>query len=210
METITSLDEIKLLGYFETIRCTFLTKLVFMIAFTNQKDGAPYFDHEKIDRSAIDSAKEIFEDPLFYKALRNGSSELHANYVEDLITSLLTSSWNVFEQITKDLTKTDYATSTDELSVCYQNGRFQFSSREKKDIELFYYMRNAIYHYNGAYYASKDVDHRYRGEDFVSLGHHGEKMILSIGLVHQIALDIERYAMKAWTNATNLRQKSRE
>ena len=122
-----------------------------------------------------------------------------------MVTSLLTSSWNVFEQITKDLTKANYATQTDELSVCYQNNKFQFNSHEKKDIELFYYIRNAIHHYNGAYNAAKDIDHRYAGMDFKSLGHYGEKMDVSIELAWKITRDLSRYTIKAWSNANSLR-----
>jgi hypothetical protein len=64
----------------------------------------------------------IFDDPLFFQELATGNEGLYLNYHEDMITSLLTSSWNVFEQITKDLTATDHSTQPVELSVCYTNG----------------------------------------------------------------------------------------
>jgi hypothetical protein len=118
-----------------------------------------------------------------------------------MYTSLFTSSWNVFEQIVKDLTKPNYATDAEELSVCYQNNRFQFDKREKKDIELFYYIRNAIHHCNGAYYATKDINHRYGGADFVSRGHHGEKINIKANVAWTITLDLQKYTIKAWNNA---------
>lgn len=53
----------------------------------------------------------IFDDPLFLQAPAMGNEEPYLNYHGDMITSLFTSSWNVFEQITKHLTATDYSTS---------------------------------------------------------------------------------------------------
>ena len=111
------------------------------------------------------------------------------------------SSWNVFEQIVKDLTIADYSTQMLDLSVCYQSGRFQFDKREKKNIDLFYYIRNAICHHNGAYYASKEIDHTYGGSVFRSNGHCGEKIDMNLKLTWEMALDIERYTLKAWNNA---------
>jgi hypothetical protein len=101
----------------------------------------------------------------------------------------------------KDLIKPDYATDTEDLSVCCKNGRFLFDKCEKKDIELFYYIRNAIHHCNGAYYASKDINHRYGGAGFVSQGHHAEKIDIKVGVAWAIALDLQKYTMKAWNNA---------
>lgn len=201
LEKITDLDETKLLGYFESIKGVFLTKFIFIAAFTKELNGVRSFT--AIPQAAIDEVKEVFDDPIFYKALEQSNAELHANFVEDMVNSLLTSSWNIFEQITKDLSSRDYSTKTDELSVCYTNGRFQFDKREKKDIELFYYIRNATHHYNGAYYAGKDVDHRYDGCDFKSSGHYGEKIEVNVRTAYRISTDLERYTIKAWQNATS-------
>lgn len=199
MEKITDLDEAMLLGYFESIRGVFLTKFVFLAAFTGESKGERCF--VAIPQAAIDDVKQNFDDPIFFKALEQSNSELHANFVEDMVTSLLSASWNIFEQVTKDLASRDYSTKTDELSVCYTNGKFQFDKREKKDIELFYYIRNATHHYNGAYYAGKDIDHCYDGIDFKSLGHHGEKIQSNIRTGYRMLADIERYTIKAWQNA---------
>ncbi len=203
MEKVTDLDEAKLLGYFESIKGVFLTKFVFVAAFTKKSNGTHHFDAASIPREAIDYVKHEFDDPVFYKALEQSNPELHANFIDDLVTSLLTSSWNIFEQITKDLTSLDYSTKPDDLSVCYTNGKFQFDKREKKDIELFYYIRNATHHYNGAYYAGKDIDHRYAGIDFKSSGHYGEKIPVNIPTAYQMSVDMERYTIKAWQNAAN-------
>jgi len=168
MENINDIDETKLLGYFESIKSVFLLKLIFIVShLKKEEDGKLFIDASRLT-DAINSVMPLFSDDSFYKALSKGNEELYLNYHEDMLTSLITSSWNVFEQITKDLVKPDYATQTDEQSVAYQNKKFQFDAREKKDIELFYYFRNAIHHYNGAYYAAKDINHRYRGIDFIS------------------------------------------
>lgn len=151
VEEINALDEAKILGYFETVKSVFLLKLVLLVSVVKERNGKYSIDPAKIPDDAIDSAKALIDDPIFYKALRRGNEELYLNYAEDMITGLLTSSWIVFEQITKDLVKPDYATQPEELSVSYQNSLFQFSKREKKDLELFYYIRNANQHYNGSY-----------------------------------------------------------
>lgn len=208
MEEINNLDEAKLLGYFENVKGVFLLKLIFLVSFLRDEDGHRYIDSTKLPQNALTSVKSIFDDPLFYKALCKGNKELYQNYQEDMITSLVTSSWNVFEQITKDFAKQNYATQTDELSVCYQNGKFQFDIREKKDIELFYYIRNAIHHYNGAYYAAKDIDHRFAKCHFNSRGHYGEKIEINISVAWRIACDLERYTMKAWNNGKNFQLRS--
>lgn len=201
VESINSLDEAKILGYFESIKSVFLLKFVLIASVLEEAHGRRYVDPRKVPDDAIKAVREQIDDPLFYKALSKGNEELCLNYMDDMGTSLVSSAWIVFEQITKDLTKADYAANADELSVCYQNGKFQFGAREKKDIELFYYIRNAIQHYNGAYYAAKDIDHRYAGIDFKSHGRYGEKMDLSLKLSWRIASDLERYATKAWENA---------
>ena len=198
MEKTTDLDEAKLLGYFETIRSVFLTKFIFLVAALKEKDGKKYID---LPEDAIKAVSDEFDDPIFYKAIRKGNEEVYLNFFDDMYTSLFTSSWNVFEQVIKDLSKANYANDTEELSVTYQSGRFQFDKREKKDIDLFYYIRNAIYHYNGAYFAVKDVNHRYGGADFVSQGHHGEKIDIKAKVAWQMALDLQKYTIKAWSNA---------
>jgi hypothetical protein len=203
VEDINNLDEAKLLGYFESIKSVFLLKLIFLVSFLKEEDGKRSIDASRLTADAVNSVRLLFDDPLFYKALGKGNEELYLNYLEDMLTSLMTSSWNVFEQITKDLAKTDYATQVEEQSVAYQNKRFQLDAREKKDVELFYYFRNAIHHYNGAYYAVKEIDHRYAGKDFKSKGHHGEKIEMDIKLAWNIACDLERYTIKAWNNAKN-------
>jgi len=209
IENINALDEAKLLGYFESIKSVFLLKLILLTSvLKTRSDGQPTIDTTNLG-GAIREVKDLIDDPIFYKSLEKGNLELVQNFQDDIGTSLFISSWIVFEQITKDLVKTDYATQTDELSVCYQNKRFEFSDREKRDIALFYYIRNAVLHYNGAYYAASDIDHRYDGVDFRSNGHHGEKIDTSIARSWKIATDIQRYTIKAWSNAKRNRSRLR-
>ena len=72
----------------------------------------------------------------------------------------------------------------------------------KKD--LFYYIRNALVHYNGAYFTAKYININYKGTTFNSIGHEGEKIyIKDINQAFSIHLDIEQYAYKAWNNFKN-------
>lgn len=127
IEKVTSLDELKALGYFETIRCVFFTKLLFL---ANHTDG------QKLIIRVPNDVKEVFKDffdfTQFMKALKRGNSELLLNFQDDIGTSLIISSWIVFEQIIKDLTKKDYALSKDNISVDYKKNIFGLSDREKK------------------------------------------------------------------------------
>lgn len=200
-ERITDLDEAKILGYFESIQCAFLTKFLFLASHTGEKEGRRIVDPSRIPEDAIVAAESQLPHPLFYRALRLGNEEIFLNYYEDMMTSLFTSSWLVFEQVIKDLTSTNYSNQTADMSLNYANGKFQFDKREKKDIELFYYIRNATHHYNGAYFAYRDIDHRYAGQDFKSAGHHGEKIQIDFKVAVQMSRDLERLTIKAWQNA---------
>lgn len=200
-EVVTGLDEAAILGYFESLRGVFLTKWVVLAALTRDRNGRHILDPHVLPASAIDEAEAAFPDPLFYRAFWQGNAELHTNFLEDMGTALVTSAWNIFELVTKHLMRPDYVLQTGDMSVCYQNARFQFTTREKKDLELFYTIRNALHHYNGAYYAGKSIDHRYAGTDFVSAGHEGEKMPMNLGMAYAIARDLERYTLKAWSCA---------
>jgi hypothetical protein len=201
MEDINNLDEAKILGYFETIRSNYLLKMIFLDSVLKEEDTKCFIDPNKFSDSSIEEVSKNFDDPIFFKALSQGNEELHLNFVEDMLTSLICSSWDVFEQIIKDLIHRNYATLEDDFSATYQNGKFQFSTREKKDIKLFYYLRNAIHHYNGAYFAGKDINHRYAGIDIESQNHYGEKIELSHQLGWKLTADLEKYTIKAWFNA---------
>jgi hypothetical protein len=86
------------------------------------------------------------------------------------------------------------------MSLCYTHSLFEFTKREKNNIELFYYIRNAICHHNGAYFASKDIDRHYKGRHFKSKGNAGNKICVDPQLSWFIACDLESYTEKAWTN----------
>lgn len=200
MEEINNLDETKLLGYFESIRSVFFLKFIFLLSFLKEKNGKTFIDGTKIPLDALNQAKKLLPDPVFYEALNKGNEELYLNFLDDMLTSLITSSWNVFEQITKDLSTENYATQKTDLKVCYENSKFQFDTREKKDLKLFYYIRNAICHYNGAYYSFKEIDHHYKDNHFNSIGHHGEKIDITLRVAWEIACDIEKHSLKAYKN----------
>lgn len=200
MENINQVNEAKLLGYFESIKSVFLLKIIFLIAFVKDDNGKRSIDVMRLPQDAIQRATSMLDYPMLYAALVKGNEEIPKNYIEDIVTAGVMSSWIVFEQIIKDLKVNDYSMNKDDQSLDYKWGKFQFDSREKMDLDLFYYIRNAIQHYNGAYYAYKDIDHRFEGCDFKSSGHYGEKIDVSILLVWRIILALERYALKAWNS----------
>lgn len=204
METVKNTDESDLLGYFETIKSVFLLKLLFLVSVTKETDQRRYLELPSALAEVIPELEAQFDEPLFFKALKLGNEELILNYLEDIISSALSSSWNVFEQIIKTLTHGEYTEDSQQMSMNYEAGKYQFTKREKKDIELFYYLRNAMAHYNGAYYSYRDIDHRYKGWDFKSNGNAGNKIIISPKAVYDIVCDLEVYSMKAWNNAKML------
>jgi len=103
--------------------------------------------------------------------------------------------------VLKDLTKKDYALNAGDLSVEYQAARYGLDKLEKDNLDLFYYIRNALVHYNGAYYAGKSIDVSYQGHRFVSAGHEGERIFIpSLNVAYAMHLDLEAYTYKAWGN----------
>jgi len=197
-ESINDLNEIKILGYFETIRSTFLIKLALILNLQDLKS------REIMHGLLLRWASEInntLPDETFMKAFAKLNPELIENLKEDAVSALVSGSWVVFEQIVKDLSKSDYATDAGDISANYQRGSFGFSKAEKDDLDFFYYLRNAMVHYNGAYYAYRDLDHTYNGITYKSVGHHGEKMEFTIYFAFQISADLEKYSMKAWTGS---------
>jgi hypothetical protein len=91
--------------------------------------------------------------------------------------------------------------TTDDISTDYKKKIFGLSDREKKNLDLFYYIRNAIVHYNGAYYAYREIDHTYEGFRYFSEGQEGTKILIpSTQIAFKMHLDIEDYIYKAWDN----------
>lgn len=196
IEKVTDLDKAKILGYFETIKSVFFTKWLLLIKHSNGK---------KLIINADDNFKEVFKDfkhfSQYIKALNNGNNELLLNFQEDIGTTLLISSWSVFELIIKDLAKTDYALASNDISTDYHKNIFGLTDREKKNLDLFYYIRNAIVHYNGAYYAYREIDHVYEEFRYFSKGQEGTKIDFpSMAVAFNMHVDIENYAHKAWEN----------
>ncbi len=196
IEKVTSLDELKALGYFETIRCVFFTKLLLL---TEHTDGQKLIINVPADVKGF--FKEFSDFTQFMKALKRGNNELLLNFQDDIVTSLLISSWVVFELIIKDLSKKDYALTKDDISADYHKNIFGLSNSEKKKLDLFYYIRNAILHYNGAYYSYKEIDQVYNGYRYFSKEQEGIKIFIPSTLTaFKMHLDIERYTYKSWDN----------
>lgn len=140
------------------------------------------------------------EEQQLLSLLDTGTTELFDNLLEDIATAGLIGTWIVFEQVTKQLRMVNYSHSLEEISMNFRDSAFGLSDREKADLDLFYYFRNACVHYNGAYFAASSVDHTYRGVRYVSAGHHGQKIALSPPLVHNICRDVEAMTLKSWSN----------
>jgi hypothetical protein len=202
VENIDALDEIKILGYFETIRSVFLAKLAMLVALKDPDPNVRNLFQALIVRSAEAVTEELGDLPAL-QALRNQNPEIVLNLHEDTITAILLSSWAVFEQIIKDIPNPNYSRIPSSINADFRRRKFGFTNKEKDTIAVFYHIRNAIMRYNGAYHAYKMVDHTYHGTHFKSAGHIGEKIIVSVDVAYQTCKDLETYSMKAWTNAVN-------
>jgi hypothetical protein len=197
-ESINDIDDIMILGYFESIRSVFFTKLTLLSALTNTDKNGKSF-HDLLIDFGRDVDNEINDKPCL-TALRRKNPEVIENLKEDLCTSSLLSAWIIFEQVIKHTTRSNYALNPNDLSLDYYKRKFAFTKREKKDLDLFCYLRNSIVHYNGAYYAYKKIDHTYNGIRFKSIGLEGIKIDgLSIRAHYKVIQDIQKYTLKAWT-----------
>ena len=74
---------IKILGYFESLRGVFATKLTVLIALTGERDGERVLEIGRLPADAIAAAEAMFPDDLTFKSLRARNPELHANLVEE-------------------------------------------------------------------------------------------------------------------------------
>src|SRR4051794_40577153 len=149
-EKITGQDEVTTLGYFETLKSTFLVKV--LLLWSHLDPGLTYLVPESFHTNHIQAIEEAFPGDKSFSSLRARSDTLVPNLRDDIGTSPLIGGWMVFELIIKDRTNKDYALSPTELAADFRHNMFGFSDREKKDLELFYYIRNALVHYNGGYY----------------------------------------------------------
>lgn len=201
IESIDNLDEAKILGYFESMKGVFLTKLAILLTFAKEIDGISVLDKTKFAEPVLTELKKAYpREKVFFDALELENEELFLNYQEDILTSLFSSSWYVFEQIIKDIPNPDYAHKSQQIGADFRRSDFGFSKREKADLELIYYIRNGIQHYNGAYYSESSINHTYDGHVFVSDGHIGEKMEITLQSGYKMCCDLERLACKAWTS----------
>ncbi len=148
----------------------------------------------------LSQLEPIFPDPPTYTSIRGETPELFLNLQEDIVNSAVLGAWFVFEMVVKVLRNADFATATTKTDINYTDNRFAFDAREKKDLDFFYYLRNAIAHANGAFTAVHAVNHWYDGEQFDSGGKEGQKMIVKTTTAFRIINDLQKLTMKAWTN----------
>jgi hypothetical protein len=198
-ESIDDLDEAMVLGYFESIKGVYITKWVMLWNLTTA-------DHERFDQAKLQpvvthAVQALYPFEQCYNALANPANEhLVANIVDDVITTGVISAWCVFEQLIKNLPIPNYAHHPEQLNASYQRNAFGLNKAEKDNLDLFYYVRNAIVHYNGAYFATTAINHTYNGQNFASVGHEGEKIDVSETTAWRMICDIEQYSIKAWAN----------
>ena len=201
-EVITSLDEAKIIGYFETVKSNFYLQTMFEALAFNEKGQFIIKCPEDIYKIMKINFSE-FE--RFVKYLYHGNGAIRDNFHDLILTDLIINSWIIFEMIIKDLANKDYSLINSDQSVNYNSNSLGFSDNEKKDIDLFYYIRNAFSHYNGAYYAYKNIDHVYNGVHFISKGNEGKKIhIPDLKFAYKIHIDIEKLIIKGWGNYLKL------
>lgn len=194
-EKITNLTSDMVLGYFETMRSVFYVKMGVLVWF----EGGSIPKHRDLSEASAAVAAQL-GDTLSAKILSSIPPEVVENLKDDAITALIISGWTVFEQVIKDLTVPDYATQATLLQADFHNGILGFTLTERDEIALFYYIRNAAVHYNGAFHAYRTVNVTYTGKHFQSAGHLGEKINVTPQLAMTIVNDLEKYAMKAWSH----------
>lgn len=198
MPEMVTLDEAEILGFFETVKSTFLTK--FMVL-------GEWFEHQPprvragiVSDETLDTVETMFAHPNFTKAWRLGNGEVVENLKEEMVTSAIINAWMVFERIIKGLPNEDYAKGGDQASADYQRSDFGLDKRTKGDLEFIYYLRNAVLHYNGCYYAGKVIDLTYGGQTYKSAGNEGKAIVVSPKTAWKIINDLEQHAMSAWTS----------
>jgi hypothetical protein len=205
MESVTSLDETKILGYFENIKGNFFLKTTIESLAFNKKG--------KFILSISDEIKNLMESTFgdynrFTKYLYHGNGAIKNNFHDSIINDLIIGSWVCFELIIKDLAKKDYSLINHDQTINYRANKLGLSDDEKDNLELFYYIRNAFSHYNGAYYKSKSIEHTYNGILFNSLGKEGNKIYIpDLKFAFKIFSDIEAYTLKAWNNCQKINKK---
>jgi len=197
IERINNLDETTLLGYFESIKGVFFTKFVLISA---SADVDMNFTLPRDSSDILQQLRVHYNDEISFKAIEQGNRELILNLMDDLVSSSLIGAWSVFELTIKSLQHGNYATQSVKASFNYKSNIFQFTAREKKDLDLFYYIRNAIVHYNGAYNSYKGINHHYKDTTFKSAGSEGDRIIIIPQVAFKIILDLESLSRKAWIN----------
>lgn len=198
-ESINNLTSDMVLGYFKSLKSTFYVKMSVISMF----EYGDVKQHSLLSERSSILAKE-FNDVAASQDLASIRPEVVENLKEDAVTSLLSSSWAIFEQVIKDIVSPDYATRPIVLNADYRRKSLGFTNADKDTIDLFYHIRNALLHYNGAYNAVRQVNVTYQGSLFASANRLGEKIIVSPSLAMNITCDLEKYAMSAWSHAGRL------
>jgi hypothetical protein len=194
IETIRGFQSQDVVGYFETLRSAFYTKMATILLF----EEGNLRHHKELSVAASTIAREM-GDQFQSRALSKITPEVVENLKDDAVTGIVLDSWSVFELIIKDVVSPDYFLRTDLLQADFKRSVFGFTPTEQSEIGLFYHIRNAAMHYNGAYHTYRTVDIHYQGQHFLSAGHEGEKIVISPKLALQIATDLEKYSAQAWS-----------
>jgi hypothetical protein len=203
METVTKITEEKILGYFETIKANFFVSQLAEQMLFNEKGQFLMEIPDTLDLVFKSFYKEYIQ---FKKYLFHGDGAIRQCFRDQIMTDVIVGSWVCFELVIKDLANNDYSLIDDEFSINYNAKSLGLSKVEKRNIDLFYYIRNAFVHYNGAYYKSKEISHTYNSVKFNSKGNEGTKIkIPNMKFAYQIHLDIEEYTMKCWSNLMKIK-----
>ena len=140
-ESVLDLNEENILGYFEGCRCTFRFKLILLFQLL---DGDGDFQQDRLSEEATATIEQSFPDDLFFKALKQGNSEIIDYYKEDIIRGAIVDTWSAFELITKSLLGGNYSLRDGDSTLSYEANSFGFNKREKKDLGLLSMLLQAI------------------------------------------------------------------
>lgn len=197
----TTIDRDDIVNYYTTIQVNFLSKLSFLASYTLKNDsGENEVKADSILLEHLGYIEPVLPHPQFYRSIKEGSSALHLNLQDDLATSAIVTSWNVFERIIKLLKYGNYSQESDKNAVDFLYGFFGFNSAEKNDLHFLYYVRNSIAHHNGVYYAYKEINHTYEGAVFKSKGNEGIQIEITNEIAYSMIRHLNTLSLKAWDN----------
>lgn len=206
---ITNENDVK--GYYRHVRGVFLTKFLLALKMSVETDNPPAFESRKFSEEIFTEFQKQFpNEGEFLEGFRQNNPKIFLMFQIEHSDSAFLMSWIVFEYCTKYVRKPDYFLSDEGTDMNYKSGQFGFNEEEKKDLDLFYYIRNSIFHYNGKYFAYQSIDHSFEGKRFISIGNEGNQILSSVKMTYQMINKMEEYACKAIRNfnAFNAKKKA--